>query len=233
MNSSLSNEVGHLIVIEGGDGLGKSTQVSILKNKLEAQGKAIKEYDFPKKSGTPIGRLIGKFLTGGFGDVAPEFLSLAFAADRFSQRDNILEDLRKGSIVICDRYVLSNIAFQTSKLANTDSQNELEELLLWLEYGEFSLPKPDLEIVLTSSDRYYREGLHLVRSEDPTRTYLSGTADIHEGSLDLQRAVNKFFSELPEGLKRKKLQIEDAQGARKSIAAISDAIWEEAVRVIR
>ncbi|TDT44434.1 dTMP kinase [Halospina denitrificans] len=226
MNFSSSNEIGRLIVIEGGDGLGKSTQARALKDRLESEGKIVKEYDFPSKSGTPIGRLIGDFLMGKFGDTSPEFLALAFATDRFSQRKHIKDDLEKGAIVVCDRYVLSNIAFQTAKLDDFERGKELENLLIWLEYGEFALPRPDLEIVLTATDAYYQEGSHLLRTDDPKRDYISGAADIHEGSSSLQLKVNSYFRELPEAVNRKKIAIEDEWGIRKSIDKLHGLIWQ-------
>ena len=227
MNFSSPGEIGCLIVVEGGDGLGKSTQVRIMKDRLESQGKVVKEYDFPAKSGTPIGRLIGNFLMGKFGDVSPEFLALAFATDRFSQRKAIRKDLESGATVICDRYILSNIAFQTAKISDDERRRELEDLLMWLEYGEFDLPKPDLEIVLWASDAYYREGRYLTRSDDPKRSYISGSADIHEGSSSLQLSVNSYFRELPESKSRKMVAIEDDSGRRRSIEEIQYLIRQE------
>ncbi len=232
MNFSSSSEISCLIVVEGGDGLGKSTQVQILKDRLESQGKIVKEYDFPAKSGTPIGRLIGNFLMGKFGEVSPEFLALAFATDRFSQRKSITDDLTSGAIVICDRYVLSNIAFQTAKVSDHERSVELENLLVWLEYGEFDLPKPDLEIVLSASDAYYQDGRYLSRSDDPRRSYISGSADIHEGSSSLQLEVNSYFRELSETSNRKKVAIEDEKGRRKTIDEIHHLIWQDIVKLI-
>ena len=116
---------GKLIVIEGGDGLGKSTQYSLIEDMLIKEGYEVSTYDFPHKVGNPLSDLIGDFLNGKHGQVEPEFLSLAFAADRYISKDPINGSLESGAIVLCDRYILSNIAFQTSKLIeNTNFAGE-------------------------------------------------------------------------------------------------------------
>ncbi|HCI7176182.1 deoxynucleoside kinase [Acinetobacter baumannii] len=189
--------LGKLIVIEGGDGLGKSTQYNLLKNYLLSLDYEITFFDFPNKTGTPIGNLIGNFLSSKYGAVSPEFLSLAFAIDRFVSKEKILEALNSGKIVLCDRFVLSNIAFQTSKLEKVEDKKELEQLLNWLEYETFNLPKPDIEIVITAPDEHYSKGHHLVRSEDATRSYVADrNADIHEKDSSLQLNVNSYFRSL-------------------------------------
>jgi len=189
--------LGKLIVIEGGDGLGKSTQYNLLKNYLLSLDYEITFFDFPNKTGTPIGNLIGNFLSSKYGAVSPEFLSLAFAIDRFVSKEKILEALNSGKIVLCDRFVLSNIAFQTSKLEKVEDKKELEQLLNWLEYETFNLPKPDIEIVITAPDEHYLKGHHLVRSEDATRSYVADrNADIHEKDSSLQLNVNSYFRSL-------------------------------------
>ena len=138
---------GKLIVIEGGDGLGKSTQYSLIEDMLIKEGYEVSTYDFPHKVGNPLSDLIGDFLNGKHGQVEPEFLSLAFAADRYISKDPINGSLESGAIVLCDRYILSNIAFQTSKLIDIDRSEKLVELIQWLEYEIYKLPKPDLEVI--------------------------------------------------------------------------------------
>ncbi|GAD61801.1 MULTISPECIES: dTMP kinase [Pseudomonadaceae] len=216
---------GYLVIIEGGDGLGKSTQLNMLKNQLESQGRRTVTYDFPNKSGTPIGQLIGDFLRGRFGQVTPEFLGLAFAADRLVARKSIIEALSAGTVVLCDRYVASNIAFQGAKIPDDQRRAQLDDLLRWLEYDVYELPRPDLEIVLTASDRHYLEGAHLVRANDPTRAYAEGQADIHEASSDLQRAVNLYFRSLHETPALRKVDIEDTEGNRRSVEEMAAIIW--------
>ena len=217
--------LGKLIVIEGGDGLGKSTQYNLLKNYLLSLDYELTFFDFPNKTGTPIGNLIGNFLSSKYGHVNPEFLSLAFAIDRFVSKEKILEALNNGKIVLCDRFVLSNIAFQTSKLEKVEDKKELEELLNWLEYETFNLPKPDVEIVITAPDEHYAKGYHLSRSEDSTRSYVSDeSADIHEKDSSLQLNVNSYFRNLSSSENRIFINAYNVDGSRIEVNEIHKRI---------
>lgn len=226
MSSSPQKRVGHLIIIEGGDGTGKSTQLKILQNRLLAEGRRVATYDFPNKSGTPIGNLIGDFLRGKFGQVTPEFLALAFAADRLVARASIVEELDAGSTVLCDRYVASNVAFQGAKIQEQDRRQELEAMLHWLEYDVYQLPRPDLEIALIASDKYYRGGTHLNRSADHSREYSKGSADIHETAYDLQCMVNSYYRTLPEEARLKRIDIEESDGRRRTVDDVAQLVWQ-------
>ena len=214
---------GRLLVIEGADGIGKTTQLLRLRNRLEENGHQVRIYDFPSKSGTPIGELIGSFLRGEFGDVVPEFLALAFSADRMAQRDSILSDLASGTTVLCDRYVASNIAFQASKIADVARQKRLDELLNWYEYQILRLPVPDLQIALVAPEDYFLEGRHLARTHDESRSY-TDAADVHESHLDLQLAVNRYYRDLPVGPKVRHIEIEE-KGRRRTVAEVEEIIW--------
>lgn len=215
---------GLLIVVEGGDGLGKSTQVRLLRERLESVGRRVMLLDFPNKGGNPIGRLIGEYLRGEHGEVSPEFLSLAFAADRLVSASYISRHLNQGGVVLCDRFVRSNIAFQGSKIFDRTRRKRLGEMLEWLEYGVHRLARPDLEIILTAPQSFYSSGDYLKREIDATRNYLDNNADIHEGSFDLQLAVNEYFCELEESSHLRKLDIY-SDGVRQTKDGLQQAIW--------
>lgn len=208
---------GRLITIEGPDGTGKSTQIELLCEHLRSMGHPVVKYDFPHKMGTPIGDLIGSFLKGKFGDVTPEFLALAFAVDRLESRTRLLADLEAGRTVICDRYVRSNIAFQRAKTDSDDRREELEVLLIWIEYTLFQLPVPDLEVVLFANDHYFSDGQHLRRQADHGRQYIGQEADIHEDATNLQMAVNNYYATLPLSNRLKKLSIFDSRNGRLAV----------------
>lgn len=213
---------GRLIVIEGADGLGKSTQLARLIDRVRGLGREVATYDFPNKSGTPIGELIGGFLAGRFGQVTPEFVALAFAADRLAERDRLRADLDAGKVVLCDRFVRSNIAYQSAKIDDPDRRAKLEEMLFWLEYQVMGLPRPDLEIALVADPDHFAAGRHLARGDDATRDYAGGAADIHEASTDLQTAVNDYYRTAGDGLRA--LPILD--GARRRTAdELGDEVW--------
>lgn len=220
----LSTRTGRLLVIEGADGTGKTTQLALLHERLRRADHEVATYDFPSKRGTPVGELIGSFLRGDYGEVVPEFLALAFSADRMSRRDELVGDVAAGRIVLCDRYVTSNIAFQSSKIADPGRRNRLERMLTWFEYEVMKLPKPDLQIVLVASDDYFRNERHLYRTPDQSRDYTK-KADIHEARLDLQLSVNDYYRHLESSGSLHRLEIEQL-GRRLSSEELANRVWE-------
>jgi len=142
---------GKLIVIDGIDGSGKATQSKLLMKRFKKAGKKIETLDFPQYYNNFFGKLIGRFLNNEFGDapnISPYLASVLYAADRFESREKILAWLKKGKIVILDRYVSSNQIHQGGKISNS---SEKEKFLTWLEEMEFNvfkIPKPDAIIFL-------------------------------------------------------------------------------------
>ena len=186
------------LTVEGADGVGKSTQVQLLSERLRKHNREVHLLDFPSKCGSPIGDLIGSFLTGRHEGVTPEFLSLAFSIDRRSII-NDLENLKHSNpIFLSDRFVLSNIAFQCAKISDPERKQQLEKLINWVEYKVLDLPRPTIEIVLIAPDAYFQAGAHLHRTGSLDRDYAQGQADVHERQTGLQQAVNSFYSSLEE-----------------------------------
>jgi dTMP kinase len=216
---------GRLVAFEGADGLGKSTQVEMLVSRLAKEDIRIAQFDFPHKDTTPIGHLIGAFLRGKFGDVSPEFLGLSFALDRYASRSKLVNCLADGDLVICDRYVSSNIAFQGAKVKDVARRSELDFLFDWVEFFLLKLPRPDLEIVLIADDEYFKDRQHLRRHSQEKRTYIHGTEDIHEEAIELQIDVNRYFRSLSPRPGLKKILIQDAAMQRRSSAEVHEEIW--------
>ena len=108
-----------LIVIEGLDGAGKSTQVKMMREYLEKRCPRLEYIHFPRYDAPVYGGLIGKFLRGGFGEidkVHPQLVALLFAEDRHGAAEEIKRVLASGGTVLLDRYVYSNIAYQCAKM---------------------------------------------------------------------------------------------------------------------
>lgn len=185
-----------LIVLEGLDGAGKSTQVKKLKSYLESVCGSLDYIHFPRYDSAVYGGLIGKFLRGGFGsieNVHPQLVALLFAEDRHAAADQIRQTLSKGGSVLLDRYVYSNIAYQCAKL---ESDAEAEELRKWIvdtEYGEFKLPRPDLNIFLDVPIEFVETSLSSQRIGDDHREYLQGGQDIHEADINFQVKVRDMY----------------------------------------
>ena len=172
--------MGKLIVIEGTDGSGKSTQFRLLSERLERDGRPFKHIVFPRYA-EESSALIRMYLSGQFGDkpsdVNAYVASTFFAVDRFaSYKMDWGQWYENGGLVLSDRYTTSNAVHQASK-----EQGEKQgEYLTWLydfEYDKLGLPRPDLTIYLDVPTDYTEK---MLRSrEAATNT----TADIHEKDM--------------------------------------------------
>ena len=150
---------------------------------------------FPRTESKVYGDLISKFLRGELGDIKnvnPYLVALLYAGDRENAKHTINQWLQKGYYVIVDRYVYSNIAFQTAKFKDEKEKQELREWILHAEYQYFNIPKPDINIFLNVPFEFIRKNLSNIRQGDD-RNYLKGKKDIHEASLDFQKNVLKEY----------------------------------------
>ena len=184
-----------LIVIEGLDGSGKSTQVKRLEKYLEEVSSELEYIHFPRYDSAVYGELIGKFLRGGFGSidsVHPQLVALLYAEDRHYAAPMMRQVIERGGTVLLDRYVYSNIAYQCAKLGSEDERGELRKWILDTEYGEFSLPVPDLNIFLDVPAGFVEKKLKSARGGDD-REYLAGAQDIHEADMAFQRRVREIY----------------------------------------
>ena len=184
-----------LVVLEGLDGAGKSTQVKKLRTYLESLFGEIEYIHFPRYDAPVYGDLISRFLRGDFGSneaVHPQLVALLFAEDRHGAAPAVKEKLAEGRCVLFDRYVYSNIAYQCAKLAD---QTEAEALRNWIfdtEYGNFGLPVPDLNIFLDVPIGFVESKLKSQRGGQD-REYLEGGQDIHEADIEFQKRVREIY----------------------------------------
>lgn len=137
---------GKLIVLEGTDASGKSTQFNLLCERLKADGRQFRTVTFPRYK-EESSALIRMYLNGDFGrnpdDVNPYAASAFFAVDRCA---SYLSDWREyynnGGLLVLDRYTTSNAVHQSAKMP----QEKREAFLKWLfdfEYNLLGLPAPD------------------------------------------------------------------------------------------
>jgi len=182
-----------LIVLEGLDGAGKSTQVRKLREYLEGKG-PLEYIHFPRYNAPVYGELISRFLRGDFGSnetVHPQLVALIYAEDRHGAVPEISEALQKGNVLF-DRYVYSNIAYQCAKLSDPDQIENLRKWIVDTEFGIFGEPRPDLNIFLNVPLSFVENNLTHQR-EGNDRDYLNGAHDIHEASMDFQRRVRDIY----------------------------------------
>lgn len=186
-----------LIVIEGLDGAGKSTQVKKLKTYLETRTGSLRYIHFPRYDAPVYGPLISRFLKGDFGaidQVHPNLVALLFAEDRHGAADMIRHALSCGSIVLLDRYVYSNIAYQCAKLTGEAAREDLRQWIFNTEYNDFGIPRPDLNIFLDVPISFVRNKLSAQRRGND-RNYLDGGVDIHEADIHFQETVRQMYLE--------------------------------------
>ncbi len=133
---------GLFVVLEGGDGAGKTTQLSLLEQWLTQRGVTVDRTREP--GGTPIGeRIRALVLEHGHGEVDPRTEALLFAASRAAHvQQRILPALRRGALVLCDRYVDSSVAYQG--VGRGLGAASIAELNDWATSGL----TPDLTVVL-------------------------------------------------------------------------------------
>ena len=172
--------MGKLIVIEGTDGSGKSTQFRLLTEAVEGLGYEFRKLVFPQYS-EDSSALIRMYLGGQFGnspaDVNAYAASAFYAVDRYASYKKVWgEWYEQGGLVLSDRYTTSNAVHQASK----EPEERRKEFLGWLyefEYDRLGLPRPDLTIYLDVPTEYTEK---LMRSREAA----TGTsADIHEQDL--------------------------------------------------
>lgn len=172
--------MGKLIVIEGTDGVGKSTQFSLLKHRLSEAGTDFQTIVFPQYQ-EQSSALIRMYLGGEFGtkpsDVNAYAASMFYAVDRFaSYRTKWEHYYQNGGLMVCDRYTTSNAVHQASK----EAPEHREAFFRWLYETEFDLlglPKPDLVLYLDAPIALTEK---LMRSREANT---NTNADIHEKDL--------------------------------------------------
>ena len=172
--------MGKLIVIEGTDGSGKSTQFKLLTEALAAEGKEFQKLVFPQYA-EPSSALIRMYLGGEFGsnpsDVNAYAASAFYAVDRYASYKKVWGQwYENGGLVLSDRYTTSNAVHQASK-EPAEKQGEFLGWLYEFEYDRLGLPAPDLVIYLDVPTDFTE---HMMRArEAATNT----KADIHEQDL--------------------------------------------------
>ena len=173
--------MGKLIVIEGTDGSGKSTQFKLLSQRLEQENHPFRKLVFPRYS-EESSALIRMYLGGAFGtnpsDVNAYAASAFYAVDRYaSYKQDWGAWYEEGGLIISDRYTTSNAVHQASK----EPEDQQAAFLQWLyefEYDNLGLPKPDLVIYLDVPTDFTEKMMRSREAETNTK------ADIHEKDLD-------------------------------------------------
>ncbi len=180
--------MGKLIVIEGSDGSGKATQTKKLYDRLISLKVNVKRVSFPNYE-SESSALIKMYLRGEFGGdaeaVNPYAAATFYAVDRFAAFREWQDFYEDGGLILSDRYVGSNMAYQAVKCTD---ENQREKFFKWLEdleYGRFKLPRPDMTIFLDMPP----EISALLRKQ-------RGREDIHESDAEYMIKTYNAYKEI-------------------------------------
>ena len=208
---------GKLIVFEGTDGSGKSTQFRMLCERMEREGRPFRRLIFPQYQ-EPSSALLKMYLNGEFGshpsDVNPYAASTFYAVDRYASWKKVWGDYyRGGGLVLSDRYTTSNAV----------------HFFRWLfdfECGKLGLPLPDLVVYL---DMPTEQAVRLLRSREAS-THTKG--DIHEVDTGYLALCRKTALRAADCLGWVKIPCVDGAGALRSTEDIHRDIWAVAARIL-
>lgn len=141
------------IVIDGTDGVGKATQVSLLSARLAGEGCDVGIIDFPQY-GTRSVAMVEEYLAGKYGaadNVGPYAASIFYACDRFDAATQIREALAEKRTIIANRYTASNMGHQGGKIPDLVERKRFWEWIMDLEFVKMKIPKPDITLILDVS----------------------------------------------------------------------------------
>lgn len=216
--------MGLLVAIEGIDGSGKGTQARQLVDRLQQENLQTELFSFPRYSETRFGTAIGTFLNGGFGPLAnvhPQLAAVLYAGDRHESRELLQASLETCDVVVCDRYVPSNLAHQGARLPEP-ARSELIDWIEAIEYVVFDLPHPDQVIWL---DVPVDVAGDLIALKAP-RDYTDKQTDLQESDRAYQQVVRDVYRSLA-ATRNSWQQIECfAQGAVTPVDQIADHVWK-------
>lgn len=187
-----------LIVLEGTDGAGKSTQVDKVLSYLELNSLKYQFFHFPMYGHNEFSEVIAKFLRGEFGginEVDPYFVANIYAMDRFMFLPELNKAIEENDVVLLDRYVFSNLAYQAAKYDNIPESTTIKNWIHQFEFNFLKLPYPDLNIFFDVPMQVVEERLAEKRS-GKDREYLKGKKDIHEEDLGFQSRVRDNYLSL-------------------------------------
>lgn len=177
---------GKIIVLEGLDGCGKSTQLQILADSLTAERKT-RLISFPNYESS-TGRVISDYLAGNIpceGSAGAYAASAFYAADRYaSYVTDWKKDYDNGTTIVSGRYTTSNAIYQMTKL----SRAEWDDFLAWLwdfEYKKLRLPEPDAVVFLDMPIEVSQKLLSARYDGDESKK------DIHESNLAFLRTCRE------------------------------------------
>lgn len=178
---------GKLIVFEGAsDGIGKSTQIDLLRKRLESEGYVIVSHHFPTYN-TYHGAPVEEYLAGNLGnidDLTPYFINSLYAVDRACAWQTKLKPLyEEGKVLLFDRYTTSSLMYQSAKIKDMDEKIAFLDYVTDFEYKKLGIQEPDVVIFLTAP-------FDMIAEMRKSRIQNDGIQnDLHERDINYLREV--------------------------------------------
>lgn len=178
---------GKIIVVEGAcDGIGKSTQYSLLEKLLINNGEKIVKHHFPSY-GTYQGIPVEKYLAGDFGDIkdlSPYFINDLYATDRaVTWYSELKEAYDSGKTILLDRYTTSSLIYQAAVIENIEERKAFVDYVCDFEYNKLGIKKPDVVVFLYAPFDLVTK----IRNERKQNDGLVN--DLHERNLEFMKKV--------------------------------------------
>lgn len=226
---------GKLIVIDGTDGSGKTTQSSLLIKHLRKDGYKAKFIHFPLYEDNFFGKFIAHCLSEQYYNwvnIHPKIASVIYAADRWESKQQIENWLKRGYIVVMDRYISSNQIHQGGKIANVKKREAFMKWLAEMEYKIFKIPAPNVTIYLSLPIGMV---LKLIRNRNyqGARAYLGSKKDVHEKDKNFLKNSIKSALWLTKTQKNWTKIDCMGKGELRSFQNIHDEIYKKVKKIIK
>lgn len=186
--------MGSLVVIEGLDGAGKRTLAEALTGALRQAGATVSGMAFPRYGENVHADLLREALHGEHGDLADSVYGMAvlYALDRGAAAAQIRAELAANDVVLLDRYVASNAAYQAARLGE-GMDGAVAGWVRQLEVERFGIPVPDAQILLRVSTE-----LAARRASERAAADAGRSKDTYECDDTLQARCAAVYAELAE-----------------------------------
>lgn len=178
---------GKLIVVEGAcDGVGKTTQLQLLREHLQKDGEEVFTHHFPSYN-TYQGKPVEMYLKGTYGqpnEVSPYFVNNLYALDRaITWLTQLKQEFEGGKIILLDRYTTSSLIYQSALIKDVDKKKAFIDYVCDYEYNRLGIQRPDNVIFLHAP-------FDLISEIRKARLRNEGVeSDIHESNNDFMRDV--------------------------------------------
>ncbi len=198
---------GKLIVIEGAtDGVGKSTQLRLLKEHLERDGEEIVTHHFPSYN-TEQGRLVELYLEGKFGSIeelSPYFIHSLYAIDRaITWKTELEKSYLEGKTILLDRYTPSSLMYQSAYIQDEEEKKKFIAAVMDYEYEKLGIQRPDIVFFLYAP-YHFTQQMHASRKDNE-----GIKNDLHERNQDFLYQVYQNSMQLADVLQLEKINCSD------------------------